>query len=1322
MENTHVNVGLEFRNTSSTPTDEVVVTTLAETLGHPNNIFNISIVTETLQVIQSPHQTNLTTAGTSETTNGPSSTHESTATHVPTTHGSTSTHVPITQVLTTTTHGPTITHVPTTHGPTTTYVPVTQGPTTTHVPVTQGPTTTHVPETQGPTTTQGSNTTHGDATQGPTTNHVPITQGPTTTQGATTTHVPVTQGLTTTQGPTTTYVPATQGPTTTHGPASTHIPATQGPTFRNPTTPAVPTSSPPIVVWSATVEEPFVEEFNDINSVQYKALENRIVTACDTIYRQRFGFIFIRTFIIRVFRSVVLTEMENTHVNVGLEFRNTSSTPTDEVVVATLAETLGHPNNIFNISIVTETLQVIQSPHQTNLTTAGTSETTNGPSSTHESTATHVPTTHGSTITHVPTTHGPTTTYVPVTQGPTTTHVPVTQGPTTAQGSNPTHVSVTQVSNPTQVDSTQGPTTNRVPTIQEPTTAHGQTTTHVPVTQGPTTTQVPTTQGQTTTQGPTSTHFPASQGPTVPNPTTPAVPTSLPPIVVWSATVEEPFVEEFNDINSVQYKALENRIVTACDTIYRQRFGFIFIRTFVIRVFRAVVLTQMENTHVNVGLEFRNTSSTPTDEVVVATLEETLGQPNNIFNISIVAETLQVIQSPHQTNSTTAGTSETTNGPSSTHESTATHVPTTHGSTSTHVPITQVLITTTHGPTITHVPTTHGPTTTHVPVTQGPTTAQGSNPTHVPVTQGPTTAQGPTSTHFPATQGPTVPNPTTPAVPTSLPPIVVWSATVEEPFVEEFNDINSVQYKALENRIVTACDTIYRQRFGFMFIRTFVIRVFRSVVLTQMENTHVNVGLEFRNTSSTPTDEVVVATLEETLGQPNNIFNISIVAETLQVIQSPHQIKSTTAGTSEPTNEQSSTHESTATHVPTTHGSTITHVPTTHGQTTTHVPVTQGPTTAQGSNPTHVSVAQGPTTTHVPTSGQVPTSQRPTPTHGPTSTHVPGTQGSITTHVAVTQGPMPPKGPTSTPVPATQGPTVQNPTTTAAVTTSSPPVVVLSATLEEPFVEEFNDVNSAQYRALENRVVTVCDMIYRQRFGFIFIRTFVIRVFRAVVLTRMENTRVNVGLEFANTSSTPTDEVVVATLEETLAQPNNTFNISIVADSLQVIQSPHKTNSTTTKANATAAPGTTAAKNPTTSAMSLTTRTLRFTSAGETFTSDLLNQSSAAFINRAAIIKTTLEPLYKVTFSSFKDLTATSFSNGSIINNMDLRFASDLVPSNNAIARVLINAAPNITAFNVNTSSIFVDGILVSSGASQEMSLITACGMMLLSWLLARQQ
>uniref|UniRef100_A0A087Y4B9 SEA domain-containing protein n=1 Tax=Poecilia formosa TaxID=48698 RepID=A0A087Y4B9_POEFO len=167
-------------------------------------------------------------------------------------------------------------------------------------------------------------------------------------------------------------------------------------------------------------------------------------------------------------------------------------------------------------------------------------------------------------------------------------------------------------------------------------------------------------------------------------------------------------------------------------------------------------------------------------------------------------------------------------------------------------------------------------------------------------------------------------------------------------------------------------------------------------------------------------------------------------------------------------------------------------------------------------------------------------------------------------------------------------------------------------------------------------------------------------------------------------------------------------------------------------AKPTAAPTTTTAAPTTTTAAPTTTtpptveatitRKLTFRSRGETFTTDLLNPSSAAFKSRAALIKSYLEPLFQREFSTLRDFIVTSFSNGSIINNMNLKFSAAFAPSNIQIAEVLLKAASNVTTFNIDTGSILVDDTAVSSGVSHNISLITALSLVLLSWLLSNQQ
>nr|XP_061817466.1 uncharacterized protein LOC133606978 [Nerophis lumbriciformis] len=126
-------------------------------------------------------------------------------------------------------------------------------------------------------------------------------------------------------------------------------------------------------------------------------------------------------------------------------------------------------------------------------------------------------------------------------------------------------------------------------------------------------------------------------------------------------------------------------------------------------------------------------------------------------------------------------------------------------------------------------------------------------------------------------------------------------------------------------------------------------------------------------------------------------------------------------------------------------------------------------------------------------------------------------QPETTTRVSTTQGP------TTILVPPTNG-------QTTAVTSVPSPVVSIEATIEEPFVQEFNDPNSEQYQSLQTQVISMCDFIFFETFGGIFIGTIVIG-FRP----QMGNTQVEVELQFNNSVSTdqiPEADVVVDTLNQ----------------------------------------------------------------------------------------------------------------------------------------------------------------------------------------------
>ncbi|CAG5929252.1 unnamed protein product [Menidia menidia] len=259
------------------------------------------------------------------------------------------------------------------------------------------------------------------------------------------------------------------------------------------------------------------------------------------------------------------------------------------------------------------------------------------------------------------------------------------------------------------------------------------------------------------------------------------------------------------------------------------------------------------------------------------------------------------------------------------------------------------------------------------------------------------------------------------------------------------------------------------------------------------------------------------------------------------------------------------------------------------------------------------------------------------------------------------------------------------------LTTASPNVMSFNIDVNSIFVEGSQMSSGVSHKISLITASCMLEPLFRRPFPSL----------RSLTVVSFSNGSIinNMDLTFALVSI-PNNTEIAKVL--TTASPNVTaFNIDV--NSIFVEGSPSTTTTSATTAEATRV------------------KRVTFRSAGETFTSDLLNPSSAVFMERAAVIKSTLEPLYRRPFPSFRSLTVVSFSNGSIINNMDLTFALVSIPNNTEIAKVLTTASPNITAFNIDVNSIFVEGSQISSGVSHKISLITA-SCMVLSWLLSSQQ
>ncbi|KAK2899783.1 hypothetical protein Q8A73_012912 [Channa argus] len=244
----------------------------------------------------------------------------------------------------------------------------------------------------------------------------------------------------------------------------------------------------------------------------------------------------------------------------------------------------------------------------------------------------------------------------------------------------------------------------------------------------------------------------------------------------------------------------------------------------------------------------------------------------------------------------------------------------------------------------------------------------------------------------------------------------------------------------------------------------------------------------------------------------------------------------------------------------------------------------------------------------------------------------------------------------------------------------------------EPYSVDLTNRNNRQFRDLEQRVVGLCNEIYRRKFGNKFGHCFV-EAFRSAA-TQVDGTEADIGVVFNETipiTDLPMNAVVVQTFVLSVNDSSNNFPVGINANTVKLISSPvtdpnTSITATTTTAASTSTVTTTAATSTT---APLTEIMVTFRSLLVTFTSDLNDPSSQRFIQRSANITSQIKPRCQNAFpSSFKDLKVVGFRKGSIINTLNLTFDSRSVPNRTQIASVFINAAPYVTGFDIEGISI----------------------------------
>ncbi|KAL7855865.1 hypothetical protein AOLI_G00194690 [Acnodon oligacanthus] len=254
---------------------------------------------------------------------------------------------------------------------------------------------------------------------------------------------------------------------------------------------------------------------------------------------------------------------------------------------------------------------------------------------------------------------------------------------------------------------------------------------------------------------------------------------------------------------------------------------------------------------------------------------------------------------------------------------------------------------------------------------------------------------------------------------------------------------------------------------------------------------------------------------------------------------------------------------------------------------------------------------------------------------------------------------------------------------------------VRNIVIQEVYIVQLSNPQSEEFRVLAVTVAASFDVVYKARYGILFVRTIVL-AFRPGT-TRAQNVEADVQLIFNENSTTsiPTSTEVVSTLKEAISNPNSGFNLTVDPTSITVLSIPQ------------------------------TVAVILLTNG--TFVTAFSDSSSDLFTNRSSMIKTGLEPFFMADYpSAFSSLTLSNFSDGGlsstgirmIQNSMDLSFgAYATLPNTTQIGQTIIRAAKNNSLpFQIFTSKIIVNGTVISSSeVSNKISMFTATFMVSLS-------
>ncbi|KAF3852070.1 hypothetical protein F7725_005425 [Dissostichus mawsoni] len=265
--------------------------------------------------------------------------------------------------------------------------------------------------------------------------------------------------------------------------------------------------------------------------------------------------------------------------------------------------------------------------------------------------------------------------------------------------------------------------------------------------------------------------------------------------------------------------------------------------------------------------------------------------------------------------------------------------------------------------------------------------------------------------------------------------------------------------------------------------------------------------------------------------------------------------------------------------------------------------------------------------------------------------------------------------------------TTSSPTTTTTTTptpTTTEPKLKLVFKMQETFTPQLANKSSPAFLELKNKVTTALDMVYSEQYGSSFNRTVINSFSQGSVVVDTE-------LIFNEGNTLPNTTSVAGAL--VTASSSSNFSLSVNTSSISATG-----NASTPPVTGTSAPPSiTTTSSPTTTTTTTPTPTttepklkLVF-KMQETFTPQLANKSSPAFLELNNKVTTALDMVYSEQYgSSFNRTVINSFSQGSVVVDAELIFnEGNTLPNTTSVAGALVTASSSSNfSLSVNTSSI----------------------------------